>query len=243
MRYGEGNLNRLQIKGEWHVKRGDALQVEDAPELDAPLHPSMLTTEASWEDRAQISRMSARDFTEALLLDVHHAMWLQKHPHVEVVASLHQDKLHGDAEATLRRLKKDRVLSRLHAEAKVLNLEASRGRVKSDWVEPEALFWAAWRALPPGEKAEIAREAVLGFTTRVHDAASMDPRGDRGDPMEPHRHRVHPLLWEALDDERSSLAPGDPVLRELEVWKSSRQTYLARRPPFSYGDVPAPWEA
>ena len=37
MRYSEGNLNRLQIVGELHVKSGKVLEAEKAPELDAPL--------------------------------------------------------------------------------------------------------------------------------------------------------------------------------------------------------------
>ena len=46
--------------------------------LDAPLEQSMLYTEASWENRAQMSKTSARDFAEAVLLDAHHAQWLGK---------------------------------------------------------------------------------------------------------------------------------------------------------------------
>ena len=53
MRYSEGNLNRLQIVGELHVKSGKVLEAEQAPELDAPLELALLTTEASWENRAR----------------------------------------------------------------------------------------------------------------------------------------------------------------------------------------------
>jgi hypothetical protein len=242
MRYSEANLNRLQIKGELHVKSGDVLQVEDVPALDAPLDPTMLTTEASFEDRAQMSRPSARDFVEALLLDVHHAMYLQSHSHVAVVASLEQDRLLGDAERTLIRLKKRKLLLKLHREAVKTNLEASRGRIKSDWIEPETLFWAAWWALPPGEKAAVAREAVCAFVERVQNAATMDPRAGRQNPMEPHRHRIHPLLWAVLEKQRTSMRARDPVRRELELWRTHREDHLARRPAFSYGDIAAPWD-
>ena len=37
MRYSEGNLNRLQIAGELHVKSGKVLEAEQVPALDAPL--------------------------------------------------------------------------------------------------------------------------------------------------------------------------------------------------------------
>ena len=136
----------------------------------------MLTTESSWENRAQMGRTSARDYVEALLLAVHHAQYLQKHPHVAVIDSLHQDQILGDAEQTLQRRGATTTLARLRRRARKLNLEASRGRIKSDWIEPETLFWAAWRALPAGEKAAIAREAIGGFLEHVGQAAAMDPR-------------------------------------------------------------------
>ncbi len=176
MRYSEGNLNRLQIVGELHVKSGKVLEAEKAPELDAPLELALLTTEASWENRGQMSRTSARDFVEALLLDVHHAQYLQAHPHVAVKDSLLQDQILGDAEETLKRHGGATTLARLHREARELNLEASRGRMNTDWIEPETLFWAAWRVLPAGEKAALAREAIGGFLERVEQAAAMDPR-------------------------------------------------------------------
>jgi hypothetical protein len=242
MRYGEGNLNRLQVKGEWHVKRGDAVDPDEVPEADAPLDFPVLADEASWEDRGQMSRASARDFAEALLLDVHAAMWLAKNPHVEVKPALHQDQLLGDAEKTLIRKKRGKLLGRLRAEARKANLEASRGRLKSDWIEPETLFWHAWAALSAGEKAEVAAEAVSGFVERVEQAASVDPRGSRGDPMALHRHRVHPLLWDALDARRGDLKAGSAVLRELDAFLGHRDEYLSRRPAFSFGDPKPPWE-
>jgi hypothetical protein len=61
MRYSEGNLNRLQIAGEHHVKSGKLLQVSRAPEFEAPLELAHLTDEAGWECRASMSKTSARD--------------------------------------------------------------------------------------------------------------------------------------------------------------------------------------
>jgi hypothetical protein len=245
MRYSEGNLNRLQIAGEFHVKSGKVLDDERVPEASAPIELSMLVREASWEDRAQMSRTSARDFIEAVLLDVHAARALAARPGVRVRPSLHQDQLLFDAEETLRRRGAADVLDRLRREARAANLEASRGRLRSDWVEPEALFWAAWRALPEGERGAVAKEAVGGFIARVEEAAAHDPRPERrADPHEWHRHRVHPLLWEALARarERGDLAPGDPVRRELESFEARRAEHLARRPPWSPLDERAPWE-
>ncbi len=243
MRYGEGNLNRLQIAGELHVKSGKVVDVEKAPELSAPLDASMLTTEASWESRAQMSRTSARDYVEALLLDVHHARYLEAHPHVTIESSLLQDQTLGDAEETLKRHGGAAILDRLHREARAANLEVSRERMNTDWIEPEKLFWAAWRILPPGEKAALAREAITGFVERVHQAASVDPRGSMTDPMEWHRHRVHPLLWRAIEDAPSAGTSSDPVHREWTAWQSRREEYLARRPEWSpiEGSLP-PWE-
>jgi hypothetical protein len=231
MRYGEGNLNRLQIAGELHVKSGKVLDATREPELDAPLDFALLTTEASWENRAQMCRTSARDYVEALLLDVHHARYLQAHPHVAITTSLHQDQILGEAEATLKRYRANAVLDRLHRDARVANLEASNGRIRSDRIEPEALFWAAWHVLPRGDQYAIAREAISGFVERVQQAASVDPRGAPTDPMEWHRHRIHPILWHALD------APGcdarDPIQRERATWLSHKKRYQSRRPIWS----------
>jgi hypothetical protein len=243
MRYGEGNLNRLQIVGELHVKSGKVLEAEKAPELDAPLELALLTTEASWENRAQMSRTSARDFVEALLLDVHHAQYLQTHPHVPVTGSLHQDQILSDAEETLNRYGSAATLARLHHEARALNLEASHGRMNTDWIEPETLFWAAWRVLPAGEKANLAHEAIGGFVEHVQQAAAMDPRPEAtSDPMEWHRHRIHPLLWDALDGAQAGGGPNDPVYKELKSWQAKRKEYLDRRPIFSQADLTPPWE-
>jgi hypothetical protein len=242
MRYSEGNLNRLQIRGELHVKSGVPLERVEAPEFDLPLEISMLTREASWEYRAQASRTSARDWAEAVLLEMHHAQYLQRHPHVRLRGSLLQDQLLADAAETLQRRGKSELLARLHRQARKLNLAESRGRMKSDWIEPETLFWAAWKALGPAERAEIAREAVCGFAERVQQASTVDPRpGAPDDPMRRHRHRVHPLLWKALAWRRSSLKPGDLARRELDAYAADRRTYAARRPMWSPGPARPPW--
>ena len=205
MRYSEGNLNRLQIAGELHVKSGKVLDLDAVPEFDAPLDLSMLYDEASWENRGQMSRTSAEDFVEAVLLDTHHGQWLLENPRVQVKDALAQDAILMDAEQTLHRLAPG-MLARLKAQARADNLDASRQRIKSDFVEPETLFWAAWHAIPAGQKAEIAREAISGFVERVARAASKDPRGKWSDAMEPHRHRVQPILWDALLADPAALA-------------------------------------
>ena len=232
MRYSEGNLTRLDIVGELHVKSDKVLEPERIPEFDAPLDLSMLATEASWENRAQMCRTSARDFVEALLLEVHHAQYLQANPHVRVKATLLQDQTLGEAVRTLKRLGGTQTLARLHRAARKENLEASRGRIKSDWIEPEVLFWEAWKVLPPGEKAAIAVEAIGGFLQRVEEAATVDKRGHSTDPMEWHRHRIHPALWGALATRAGRGAP-KKVLRELALWQAKKDDYMARRPPWS----------
>src|SRR4029079_12273461 len=149
--------------------------------------------------------------------------YLQAHSHVPVTGSLLQDQILGDAEETLVRYGGAETLARLHQEARALNLEASHGRMNTDWIEPEALFWAAWRVLPVGEKASLAREAIGGFVERVKQAATMDPRSDSiSGPMEWHRHRIHPLLWEALDATAADEGTSDPVQRELKLWQANR---------------------
>ena len=243
MRYSEGNLNRLQIAGELHVKSGKVLTEDRIPELDAALDISMLADEASYEYRAQMCRTSARDFVEAVLLDIHFAQHLAAHPHVRVRGSLEQDRLLGDAEATLMRHGNAEALDRLRKKARASNLADSRGRLKTDWIEPETLFWEAWKALPKGEQAAIAREAISGFIERVEQAAQHDRRLDhRADPMEWHRHRIHPLLWRALDDASAAPSDNDPVQRELALWQAHRKRYLSRRPRFSQVLSRPPWK-
>lgn len=242
MRYSECNLNRLEIAGELHVKSDKVLEPKRVPDFDAPLEIGMLTTEASWENRAQMTRTSARDYVEALLLEVHHLKYLQAHPHVRVKGALFQDQLLADAEDTLRRHGGMARLARLHREARALNLEASRGRIKSDWIEPETLFWAAWRVLPAEEKALIAHEAIAGFIERVEEAAAMDARKNGADPMEAHRHRAHPVLWAALEASPPARISKE-VSRELIKWNTNRDHYLARTPIWSQDKAnPPPWE-
>jgi hypothetical protein len=226
-----------------HVKSGKVLDQEQAPELDAPLELALLTTEASWENRAQMSRTSARDYVEAQMLYVHHLRRLQQQPHVTLTTSLLQDQILGDAEETLRRHGGERKLDQLRRAARKLNLESSRGRMNTDWIEPEALFWASWGALPTGEKAALAREVIGSFVVYVHEAAALDPRSAarRDDPLEWHRHRIHPVLWQALQDAPSGEA-SDPVNKELTAWQAEQEKYLARRPVWSQlRDAHPPW--
>lgn len=239
-RYSEVNGNRIQIAGELHVKSGRILDPDRVREIRAPLEPGMLASEASWELRGHTSRTSARDYVEAVMLEVNHARWLAQNPKRPVRASLEQDQLLVDAERTVRKHKGPKAVDALHRAARKESLEVSKGRVKSDFIEPETLFWAAWNALPKGAKASIAREALTGFVEIVERAASVDPRGVRTDPMEEHRHRVHPLLWSALRSERAS-ARGDRIKRELEMFERDAERYLARRPVFSQTGHAPPW--
>ena len=242
MRYSEGNLNRLQIAGEFHVKSARILDEDRVPKLRASLDRTMLTEEASWENRGQMGRTSARDYVEALLLDVHHARFLAAHPHVRVIPRLLQDELLGDGAATVRAYGGKGALSKLRAEALRLNAEVSHGRIKDDWIEPETLMWAAWRAMPPAKKAAVAHEIVAGFVERVEEAASCDPRPESktADPLAWHRHRIDPQLWEALAPGIHRLEASDPVRREYAAFQADAETYLARRPRFSQTGRKAP---
>jgi len=241
MRYSEANLNRVQIAGELHVKSGKVLGRALVADLETPLDVSMLHCEASWEQRSQMSKASAADMVEAVLLEAHHAAYLADHPHVAVKDSLEQDRLLGDSERLLKR-RAPKVLDRLRSEARRENLEISKGRVRSDWIEPEPLFWAAWHVLDGGERAVIAREAVSGFVERVHEAATKDPRGTDLDPMDAHRHRVHPFLWAALTEQPDALDGLPPVRRELAKFQAEREEHLAQRPPWSPADDQPPWQ-
>ena len=244
MRYSEGNLNRLQIAGEFHVKSGEVLNPERVPLADAPLDQSMLYSEASWENRAQMGRTSARDFVEALLLDVHNARRLVRNPHVRVKAAgaLLQDQILIDAQATVKKHAGTKALDKLHKAAEKSNREGSRERLKSDWIEPETLFWAAWKALPPAHKSAIAGEVIASFAAYVEDTREFDPRKSGGDPMLWHRHRVHPELWKSLGASKTSLAANSVALRELASFEADRKRYLAMRPEFSAVDEPEPWK-
>jgi hypothetical protein len=240
-RYSECNFLRVQLKGEFDIKSGRLLDADAIPELATPIGVDVLARQASVEYRAQASRTSAHDYAEAVLLEVHHLQRLLARPRVSVRASLLQDQILRDAEATLRRLRPDD-LDRLRKRARERNAELSEGRIKSDRIEPEALMWAAWKALPDGERAAVAREAITGFIAHVEEAAAFDPRPTvKADPMAPHRHRVHPLLWKALQAQRADLAPSDPVTRELQAWEKDAKVYLARRPVWSPTALRPPW--
>ena len=241
MRYSEANLNRMQVSGERHVKSGKVLDADRVPELSAPLEASMLYGEASFENRGQMGKTSARDFVEALLLDVHYAQWLQKNPGVVVQESCAQDMLLMDGEATVLKHAGRAALDQLRAEARTLNLEASGGAVRSDWIEPETLFWAAWQVLPEPDRARVAHEAIANFVARVENAATCDTREEfRADPMEWHRHRIHPALRKALSG--AGLPKSDPVARELAAYEEKEKEYDDRRPQFSQAKDAAPWE-
>jgi hypothetical protein len=121
-----------------------------------------------------------------------------------------------------------------------------RRRIRSDRIEPEPLFWAAWHALPPREQYAIAREAWVGSSERVHDAAvDGSPAGTRS-PIRwsGHRHRIHPLL---LDKRwrRSGTDPNDRFSRSAASGSRYRQRhYRGRRPIWSQlKDSRAPWHA
>lgn len=244
MRYSETNLARLQIIGELHVKKDVPLRPDEAFELDAPLEPRMLHQGASYEIRAQMSKRSAKDYVDAVLLDVHAWRWLRDNPGVAVAPSLLQDQLLVDAERTVKKHAGQKVLDALRKEAREKNERESFGRVRSDFVEPETLFWAAWHALPPRAKAAIAREAIEGFVERVENAATKDPRGAPSDAMEPHRHRVHPLLWDALSTDARAKRTNDVAGRELCAYRAKEDVYAARRPPWSQVETEVPpWEA
>ncbi|HTF87819.1 MAG TPA: hypothetical protein VK843_05375, partial [Planctomycetota bacterium] len=240
MRYSECNLARLQIAGELHVKDFAVLGPERVPDARAPLELSMLAPEASFELRRHMSRTSARDYVDAVLFEVHCMRYLAGHPHVKPVRSLLQDQLHGSAEATIRKHGGERALARLRKRARAANLAASKGRLKSDFIEPETLFFEAWRVLPAKQRGAIAREVVHAFAEMVDQSASFDPRKPKRDPMEAHRHRVHPLLWEALETLR--LPARDLAGRELALWKAKRAEYSARRPNFSQTGTAPPWQ-
>jgi len=98
--------------------------------------------------------------------------------------------------------------------------------------------------LTAGERAAIAREVVGAFVERVHRASSFDPRPEArtGDPMEWHRHRIHPLLWKAL--EAPGTDPNDPIQQERGIWLARQRHYRGRRPIWSQlKDSRAPWHA
>lgn len=97
--------------------------------------------------------------------------------------------------------------------------------------------------MPAPEKAAVAREAIAGFLEAVEQAASVDPRPEaKGDPMEWHRHRIHPQLWVALQAEPGVLTKSDRVGKELQAWEARRNEYLGRRPMYSVTGMQPPWD-
>lgn len=248
-RHSEAALRCFAINGELDDDFTAELAPERIPEFAAPLEQSFLHAGAAWEHRAQYGRTSAQDFVESVLLEVHRAQYLQQHPCAQPRASLLQDQLLADADETLLRHGGAARLSELQENARKRNLHDSGGRIKSDFIEPETLFWEAWHILPAGERAAIAREVVRSFRERVTEAASCDPRRqaaatepDTTDPMSWHRHRIHPVLWRAIEEDAARYAERDPVLRELRKFKLQEPLYLSRRPLFDLHRRRGPWE-
>jgi hypothetical protein len=136
-------------------------------------HPSTSTARPAGRHRAQSNCTSARDFAEALLLEVHRAQYLQLHPVVRPRQTLLQDHLLGDAEETLLALGGGERLSTLRQQARAHNLQASFGRIRSDFIEPEVLFWEVFHRLPAGERAAIAREAICGLCQSRHRVSQL----------------------------------------------------------------------
>ena len=246
--YSEAALSRLAIIGELQ-DGADELPADRIPEFTASLEKSFLDDRAAWEHRAHGGRTSAEDYVEALLHEVHRAQYLQRHPSVQPKASLLQDQLLADADDTLARHGGGARLGQLQQQARALNLRDSYGRIKSDFIEPETLFWEAWHVLPAGERAAIAREVVRNFRTRVTEAASCDPRlpspqsdSEASDPMAWHRHRIHPILWQAIEQDATPHIDRDPILRELRQFKEHESLYLSRRAELDVQTRPSPWD-
>ena len=124
-----------------------------------------------------MGRTSARDFVEALLLDVHHAQYLQQHPHVKRRRVAPAGPAPGGRREDA---------SQKHGPKNLLAASAQGGagiepggfaqRIKTDWIEPETLFWAAWKVLPAGERPRSPARWSADFVERVEQAASVDPR-------------------------------------------------------------------
>lgn len=246
---GEASLRGLAICGELHDDPSPQIAPDRIPEFAAPLTQALLSEQAAWTYRAAGGRSSAQDFVESILLQVHRAQYLQRHACVGPRASLLQDQLLADAEESLLRHGGSARLGQLQELARARNLRDSRGRIKSDFIEPETLFWEAWQILPKGERGAIAREVVRSFREYVSEAASCDPRrieraadSEPGDPMSWHRHRIHPILWQAIEADAASHAERDPVLRELRKYKEHASLYQSRRPPFALHTRRVPWD-
>jgi len=66
---------------------------------------------------------------------------------VKVVDSIVQDKLLIEGEKTVAKYGGTEALDRLKRNARKLNLDSGRNRIKSDFIEPETLLWEAWKVL------------------------------------------------------------------------------------------------
>ena len=89
-----------------------------------------------------LTALERQDFVEAILLEVHRAQYLQKHPSVQPKHSLLQDQLLADSEETLLRHGGALRLAKLQKSARARNLADSQGRIKSDFIEPVGpSFW------------------------------------------------------------------------------------------------------
>ena len=152
-----------------------------------------------------------------------------------VTDSLLQDQILGDAEETLQRHGGDATLDQLHREARKLNLEASRGRMNTDWIEPETLFWAAWQVLPAGEKAALAREAIGGFLERVRAGRRDGPAAGRNTTTRWSGIAIASIRccgkrWKMRQPTDGRTTRCD---KELKAWQAKQDEYLARRPMWS----------
>lgn len=245
----EAALRCFAICGELHDDPSPQAVPERIPEFAAPLEQAFLSEQAAWAYRAGYGRTSAEDFVESVLLQVHRAQYLQQHPCVRPRPTLLQDQLLADAEESLLRHGGKARLAELREQARARNLRDSHGRIKSDFIEPETLFWEAWQVLPASERTAIAREVVRGFREYVEEAASCDPRrmehgadSEPGDPMSRQRHRIHPVLWQTLAADTTPYADRDPVLRELRKYKERESLYRSRRPLFALHTRRVPWD-
>ena len=229
MRYSEGNLNRLQIAGELHVKSGKVLDARTRPgarraaRRRAADHGGELG-----EPRADVAA-PARATSSRRCCSTSTTRATCRPPHPRVVPSLLQDQILGDGEETVKKHAGAKALAELQARARRTTWRLGRAHPKRlDRAGDAVLGGLAGAAA--GERAAIAREVVGGFVERVEQAASVDPRPEQGDPMEWHRHRVHPSLWRALDEGGKGGKAGDRALAELAAWRAKEKVYRARRP-------------
>ena len=60
--------------------------------------------------------------------------------------------------------------------------------------------------------------------------------------MEWHRHRIHPLLWQAL--EAPGTDPRDPIQQERNVWLARERHYLRTAADLvAAEDIAPPWHS